>query len=386
MDIQRFGQFCGMHFQLDGRAEGLTDGRARPQIGVKSIFQALFYMGVFGLGSLLGLDQFLRTLKGRRLFGGSKPRVSDSTVSRSLSKFGLEGLHKMLEAVYIAGRRLGIGRCEVAGGRLRVGVIDGTCFGRFRASCFAEVGSVCLMGGIEPISKFGKELPASTKLLQKLRERFGRRFVDLMLLDGLYVAQGYLRECIEECEVDFLIKTQEEDLCIIQDAMGIFSHYEDYAQDIEHIEGTDANRMRSYEVYALEGFFIEGVDVPVQVAWVIEEDLRTGQSIQFWVLTSLQELRAGEMREFAHWRWDIENNGFKSFNDLVQTKHIYAHDKHAAQAVILILLIAGSVLQLFLSQISKEEIQARFGKVKPTRRFLQGELKDSLATLPVPDP
>ncbi len=90
--------------------------------------------------------------------------------------------------------------------------------------------------------------------------------------------------------------------------------------------------MVSYQVYALEGFFLEGVDAPIKVAWVHEENLRTGEQIDFWALTSLQELTACEMRELAHWRWDIENNGFKSLNNLVNTKHLYAHDPHAAQA------------------------------------------------------
>jgi hypothetical protein len=290
----------------------------------------------------------------------------------------------MLEGVYASGRCLGVGRCEVGGGRLRIGMIDGSCFGQFRASCFAQIGSVCLMGGLEPISKFGKELPASTALVGKLHERFGPRFVDLLLLDGLYVAQGFLRECLDVADVDVLIKTQEEGLNIIQDAMGIFRQYRHFADDIEHIQGVDANRMRSYEVFALDGFSLSGVDTPFKVAWVLEEDLRTGEKIQFWVLTTRKTLSAGDMRELAHWRWDIENNGFKSFNDLVHTKHLYAHDAHAAQAVLLILLLAGNLLQLFLRQISQEEIQQRFGKVKPTRRFLQEELRDSLSELPAP--
>ena len=41
-------------------------------------------------------------------------------------------------------------------------------FGRFMASCFAEIGSVCLMGGLEAIPKFGKELPSSQRLLRRL--------------------------------------------------------------------------------------------------------------------------------------------------------------------------------------------------------------------------
>ena len=43
----------------------------------------------------------------------------------------------------------------------------------------------------------------------------GPRWVDLLLLDWLYVAQGFLRVCLEECHVDFLIKTQEAGLDIM---------------------------------------------------------------------------------------------------------------------------------------------------------------------------
>ena len=385
MDIQRFRSFWEQHFHLKERARTLSDGRSRPKIGPASIFKALFYLGILGLGSLLGLDQFLRTRGGRKLFRSAQPFVSDSTLSRSLAKFGLAGLHALLLAVYAAGRALGVGRCPVGEGQWRIGVIDGSCFGRFRASCFAEIGSVCLMGGLEKIPKWGKELPASERLLRKLLARFGPRWVDLLLLDGLYVAQGFLRVCLKLCHVDFLIKTQEAGLEIIRDAMGLFRNYRTYAQDIERIEGTDAARMVSYQVYALEGFFLEGVDAPIKVAWVQEENLRTGERLEFWVLTSLEDLTAEEMRELAHWRWDIENNGFKSLNALVHTKHLYAHDLHAAEAMTLILFIAGTVLQLFLAQVSREELEALFGKLKVTRRFLQQQLRASVEALPAPD-
>jgi hypothetical protein len=385
LDIQRFRHFCKIHFQVEERAGALSDARSDAHIGVACIFLSVFYMGVLGLGSLLGLDQFLRTSKGKKLFRCGHPLVSDSTLSRSLRGFGLAGVQGMLETVYGAARRIGIERFELSHGRLRVGIIDGSGFGKLLASCFAQIGSVCLMGGLEPISKFGKELPASTRLMRRLIERFGRGWIDLVLLDGLYVAQDFLGVCLEEGQVNVLIKTQEEGLDIIQDAMGLFRHYAPYAQDIEHIQGTDVVRLRAYEVYALGGFFLKGVDVPFKVAWVQEEDLRTGQQTQFWVLCSLQKLTAGDMRERAHWRWDIENNGFKMLNALVHTKHLYAHDPHAAQAVTLILFIAGTILQLFLASLSLSQIQERFGKVKPTRGFLQGELRDSIADLPAPD-
>ena len=116
-----------------------------------------------------------------------------------------------------------------------------------------------------------------------------------------------------------------------------------------------------------------------------EEDLRTGERREFWVLPSLEELTADQMRELAHWRWDIENNGFKSLNNLVHTKHLYAHDLHAAEAMTLILFIAGNLLQLFLAQITREELEALLGKMKLPRRFLQEQLRVSVEALPAPD-
>ena len=385
MDIQSFRQFSRSHFGLEQYTQHLADSRPRPQIKAKTIFEAVFYMGILGLGALLRLDQFVRTSKGKRLFGISKPLVSDSTLSRSLSGMELAKLHHILQSVYAKARQMDIRRCEIGKARWRIGLIDGSTFGRFMASCFAEMGSVCLMGDLEAIPKPGKELPSSERLLRTLCARFGPRWVDLILLDGLYVAQGFLRICLKECAIDFLIKTQEERLTILQDAMGMFQHYEDYSQDIQYVQGTDAQRMVDYQVYALDGFFLEGVDAPLKVAWIQEENLRTGAHTEFWAITSCQQLTATDMRELAHWRWDVENKGFKTLNALVHTKHIYAHHPHAQQAITLILAIAGNLLQLFLTQITPKLIEACFGKLKCTQRFLQQQLCDSLMLLPAPD-
>jgi len=161
---------------------------------------------------------------------------------------------------------------------------------------------------------------------------------------------------------------------------GVLSDQEAQAQRDTGLGVTESPRARGSRYPA----FVDLVRLQLSQVYR-EEDLRTGQNLEFWVLTSLQELTAGPMRELAHWRWDIENNGFKMLNALVHTKHLYAHSPHAAQAVLLILFIAGNLLHLFLAHLSPQEIEARFGKVKDTRRFLQGELRDSLADLPLPD-
>ncbi len=385
MDIVQFRQFCRTHFPLETGFCVLTDGRRRPQIPVTALVWALFYGGVLGLGSLLGLDQFLRTRSGRHLVDTTRPLASDSTLARSLATLALAPLHALLQTVYAVGRTLGLGRCPVGQGRLRLGLLDGSTFGGLQASCFAEVGAITVLGDLAVIPTRGQELPTSETLLRRLGQRFGRRWVDLLLLDGLSVAQGFLRTCLDDCGIDVLIKTSEAGLTILQDAMGLLAHPQAARFGVEIVTGLDQARLRTYEVRALGGFALTGVTQPLKVAWGRETELRTGQTHEFWVLTTLQTLTAEELRELAHWRWDIENNGFKTFNALVHTKHQYAHDPHAAEAMLLLLFLAGNLLQLVWAQVAPARLSALLGRVKRTRRLGQQLLRESLALGAAPE-
>jgi len=93
--------------------------------------------------------------------------------------------------------RQGVSKCSLRAGKLRLGILDGSSFGRFQASCFEVVGPVSLMVDLEPIPKTGKELPSSYALLRRLTTVFGSAFVDLILGDGLYInAPLWLSEVI----------------------------------------------------------------------------------------------------------------------------------------------------------------------------------------------
>jgi len=66
-------------------------------------------------------------------------------------------------------------------------------------------------------------------------------------------------------------------------------------------------------------FFHAGIDTPLTVAKVEEGVIRTGEVLTFWVVTSASYLIPEELRELAHLRWDVENNGFKTANQTVVT-------------------------------------------------------------------
>lgn len=76
------------------------------------------------------------------------------------------------------------------------------------------------------------------------------------------------------------------------------------------------------------------------------------------------------MRELAHIRWRIENNGFKELKKQTNCDHVYIHDAHAFEALMLMVFIGWDLLVLF----GLEEIKEEYKHVKRTLDFLSGLL------------
>ncbi len=311
-------------------------------------------------------------------------------MARSLEVMDLHSLRQILLASYRQGINSGQSKYQLRSGKRRIGIIDGSGFGRFFASCFEIVGPTSLMVGLQPIPKRGKELPASYALLRRMKHQWsGRRklnanFVDLILGDGLYLVAPFFNLCLGELNADVLIKTDDTTRQIITDAMGLFKSKHQFLEGIVTAQGTDAVRMCHYQVTMAEGFFLEQVDADLTVAWVVFTHLRTGELTEFWVITSAKKLLPQEVRELAHWRWDVENHGFKSLNQTVVTngrsaaKRIYSHDPTASEAILLILFIVFNLLGLFLLRVSQ---RLTYPGMKPTRLFRINLLRHYLIVL-----
>ena len=143
------------------RRDGAQDGRHAPQISAGTVAEAVWFMGALGLGSLLQCDQQVRTAVGQQWFGQARAVVSDTTMSRSLEGMTLAPIRSLLVSAYHRGRRSGLSKWDGVLGKHRVGIVDGTCFGSYMASCLEIVGASALLLNMEPIPKRGKELPAS---------------------------------------------------------------------------------------------------------------------------------------------------------------------------------------------------------------------------------
>jgi hypothetical protein len=310
--------------------------------------------------SLLQIDQLLRIDEIKEFLGSKRDMVaSDSEIPRALGLIAKDELRNLNYLFYGLAKQKGLLHLKdplIAD--LRIGVIDGSCFGLFWAVVCEFLSDPPIFLDLEPIAKKGNELTGAKMLNQRITERLGKKWADVLLYDGLYVAQDNINQNLAD-GIDVLIKTDEVGLNIIEDAEGIFNHWTEYPETVEHCTGVDEARLVSYEIWAAKGFAFAGVAQPFKVARVKEKHLKTGAETVFWILTTREDLSGLQMRELAHRRWSIENNGFKQLNEQVNSKRIWTHDEKVWGQLIWIQMMAANLMGLFTAWLKKNEVNLK---------------------------
>lgn len=363
---------------MDVKAQGMSDARKLPQIPSWQIFLSIILAVFLRKRSILQMEQTFRLSSVKKFVGRNRKQIaSDRTLQRVFPLWDLTTLREYAYYIFLRARLLGqlvIKEPLVRG--LRIGVIDGTVFGKFMASCFAAIGEqVNIWVDLEPITKRGKELVSSKKLVKRLVDRLGKKFVDIVLLDGLYVAKDFIKKTLAS-GIDVLIKTTEEGLNIIKEAESIFKHRDSFKGSVEEKEGFDEIRGVLYKVLAAVGFNHQGIKMKVAKVW--EKEPKRAEEQVFWVLTTNQDLSGLAMRELAHIRWHIENNGFKDLSEHVNSKHVWTHDPLTFQVITLMLFVGWNLFDMYQANLSKENIRKEYAGVHITKAFVSMVLTESL--------
>lgn len=318
----------------------------------------LFLVGslVLQRKSLHQVDLFARQKEIRRWVGSDRYMVaSDSTFERVLPRMDLPHVREELQQAYRLLRQEGHGRITLPGGRMiRAAAVDGSALGGRYASALEILGEdYSTVIDVEPAPNRGKELPASAALLRRAFARHGKGFVDIVLYDGLGITVGLLTLCRRKLGAHLLVKTDEvSTLSILKDAEAIFQAGGEFARDVEKASGVDLERGLAYEVWAASGFHHAEFSDPLKVARVRIRRLkgpRKGQTETFWVVTTDPTLSGEEMRELAHRRWSIENDGFRTLSQAVDSKHVWTRGKAAAQTFEVLMLVMFLALTLALA-------------------------------------
>ena len=197
----------------------------------------------------------------------------------------------------------------------------------------------------------------------------------------MYFNAPFFRLCLEELHSDVLVKTDDAHREVIVDAMGLFQAPPGTVDGIVCAEATDAQRLCVYQMWMADGFVMDGVDEPVAVVWVHESYPKKTLTVDFWVIFTQRYgpgLTIEDARELGHLRWDVENGGFKEFNQKIKSKHLYSHDTTAMTAIELLLCLIFIVLQVFLHQVW-EMVWRAYRGMKVTRQFVVREIRKTMA-------
>lgn len=388
INLSDFTRFCTDKFDLRLRAQELFEPRKRPQIPIARIF--LLIVGGLALRkqSFHQIDLFARNKGAKKWLGTGRPMVaSDATLWRVLPQMNRSELRSFVFQAYRLLRKKGQGKLELPSGRkIRAAAVDGTCWGKRYASAVEMLGDAPVVLDFEPSPGKGHELATSEAVLRRVFYQFHDLeggLADIVLGDGLYITQKMLKLCRHELGTHLLVKTTELDsLLILKDAEALLNASGDMAQEIERHRGIDAERGLSYEIWAAPGFEHEGFEDKLKVARVRIQPLKGHKEAEtFWIVTTDTTLSGPDMRELAHRRWEIENNGFRALNDAMNSKHVWTRGKNSEdifEALMLMMILSFMLVVAYHAQVDQDALWEKFRLRRLTLRQLAEEWLMSL--------
>ena len=185
---------------------------------------------------------------------------------------------------------------------------------------------------------------------------------------------------MEELHCDVLVKTDDARRDVIADAMGLFHAPPGQFEGIVRAEGTDVERLCTYQMAMASGFEMEGLKELVAVVWMREEYLKKDLLVEFWLIFTQREgprLPIGEVRKRGHRRGDVENHGFKAFNQTMHSKHRYSQDPQVMAPIELLVSLIFILLQVF-RQHREERFSTAYPGLKLTRGFSYREIRKAM--------
>jgi len=211
------------------------------------------------------------------------------------------------------------------------------------------------------------EMTGVKRLLNNLHKNH-YHFADVIVADALYMNAPFIN-LVKGIGMDAVVRAKDMKRDIVKDALGLFKKREaDY-------EFNDTKKR--VLVWDEDNFHMEGC----------RHNIRFLKFVEYWVSPKGKEMRREAMcittlskSISAHtvWlimrkRWDIENNGFRMLKTYFHADHNYVHGKDSNEKILLFILMAFNLYELFLFRRLKD-----FRKLKMLRINVLSTLFDEL--------
>jgi Transposase DDE domain len=400
-DLDRFVAYAEKQFDLPLLAGCFADSRADPEVPSRAVGLSLILGEVVRVGSLLQLEEETKLPQWQRWVGYPE-RISHDTFGYASNRMNPEQLRR---AGRFINRKLKRGKAFEASKLhgLLVVSLDANeqfcsdhrccadCLSRevscqdaqghevkktqyYHKQVYAQLSGprLSVILDLEPMRPGEEECAAALRLLRRMRQTYGPRFFDLVVVDSWYTNGPFLKTVVEELGWPVVAVLKQERYEIYQEALALTQGEPTQVvkRDDRQVELWDVTSLRVSETYT----------DPVRVVRVREcwtERTRRGPAWEtvskeqtwMWVVAGdLDGYDAAAIRDFGHLRWKIENNAFGELTQHWHLTHCAHHQPVAVLALLWIKIIAFTLFHAFailhgqlfrLGRVTLQELRKR---------------------------
>ena len=204
----------------------------------------------------------------------------------------------------------------------------------------------------EPMCPGEEECAAALRLLGRMRQKYGRRFFDLVVVDSWYTNGPFLKTVVQELGWPVIAVLKQERYEAYQEALAL-TRGQKPTQRVER----DGRQVEIWDVPAVR--FTDAYPGPVRMIRVRERwtqrqrvglQWKTGPKEQNWIWVvagNLDGYDGSAIRDLGHSRWKIENHAFGQLTQHWHLTHCAHHHPVAVVALLWIKIIAFTLFHAF---------------------------------------
>jgi hypothetical protein len=205
---------------------------------------------------------------------------------------------------------------------------------------------------VEPMRQGEEECAAALRLLRRMRQKYGPRFFDVVVVDSWYANGPFLKTVVEELDWPIVAVLKQERYEAHQEALALTK-----GQKPTQVVERDGRQVEIWDVPAVR--FTDAYPGPVRVVRVQErwterkrvgKEWKTQEKEQNWIWVVAGDLDGYEgatIRDIGHLRWKIENNAFGELTQHWHLTHCAHHHPVAVVALLWIKIIAFTLFHAF---------------------------------------
>jgi len=205
---------------------------------------------------------------------------------------------------------------------------------------------------LEPLRPGEEECAAALRLLRRMRQKYGPRFFDVVVVDSWYANGPFLKTVVEELGWPVIAVLKQERYEAHQEALALTD-----GQKPTQVVKRGQRQVEIWEVPSVR--FTDAYPGPVRVVRVRErwsqrqrmgKERKTEQKEQNWIWVVAGDLDGYDgaaIRDLGHSRWKIENHAFGELTQHWHLTHCAHHHPVAVVALLWIKIIAFTLFHAF---------------------------------------